>query len=91
MLWFVAASELDLHQVVEELGPGELRHFFHKLGISQRDIEHAEVSADTTDTRLKARAVLRWWKQRNGQDATREALFAAKQKLHHSIGTGVLS
>ena len=85
------ASESDFCKVVEELGPYELWHLFNNLGISQRDIEHAEKGADTAVTRLKARAVLRWWKQTNGQNATREALFAAKRKLHQSTGTYFLS
>ena len=82
-----AASEADFGDITNELGPDELRHLFHNLGISQRDIEHAEKSADTNDTRLKARAVLVWWKKTKGKAATREALFEAKRKLGSITGT----
>ena len=76
-----SASESDFDEVIEELGPDELQHLFHLLGIKQRDIEHAERSANTPDTRLKARAVLCDWKKSGGRDATRKALFEAKDKL----------
>ena len=81
------ASEADFRDITDELGPNELRHLFHNLGISQRDIEHAEESANTSDTRLKARAVLRWWKQTKGWAATLEALLEAKRKLANITGT----
>ena len=76
-----SVSESDFGEVIEELGPDELHHLFHILGIKQRDIEHAERSANTNDTRLKARAVLCDWKKSSGRDATREALFEAKDKV----------
>ena len=72
------ASEADFRDITEELGPSELQRLFHNLGISQRDIEHAEVSANTTDSRLKARAVLIEWKKNKGRDASLEALLEAK-------------
>ena len=80
------ASDTDFRDITDELGPDELQHLFHNLGISQRDIEHAEKSADTTDTRLRARAVLRWWRQTQGRAATLEALLAAKRKLPGTSG-----
>ena len=80
-----SASESDFGEVIEELGPDELQHLFHLLGIKQRDIEHAEKSADTTDTRLKARAVLCYWIKSEGRDATREALFAARDKILNRV------
>ena len=76
------ASQSDFLKIANELGPDELHHLFHNLGISQRDIEHAEKSADTTDTRLKAMAVLRWWRKTEGKDATHSKLYHAKTKLH---------
>ena len=83
------ASESDFRNVTDQLGPDELQLLFHNLGILQRDIEHAEKSADTTDTRLKAWAVLRWWKKTQGRAATREVLFEAKRKTSSST-TGIL-
>ena len=81
-----AASEADFRDIVEELGPNELQHLFHHLNIPQRDIEHAEASANTTDTRLKARAVLIEWKKKQGRDATLEALHEAKRKINRTAG-----
>ena len=75
------ASEKDIRDITHELGPDELRHLFGKLGISHRDIDHAERSADTPDTRLRAQAVLRWWRKKKGHLATIEALLEAKSKL----------
>ena len=81
-------SDSDIQKAVDELGPNELQHLFRNLGISQRDIEHAEVSADTKDTRLKAGAVLRWWKKTKGKDATREVLLKAKRNISEGKGIG---
>ena len=81
-----AVSEEDFRKITDDLGPDELQHLFHNLGIKQRDIEHAEKSADTTDTRLKAQAVLRWWKKTKGKSATREALFMAKRNICSRAG-----
>ena len=75
------ASESDFIKITNELGPDELQHLFHNLGIPQRDIEHAERSADTTDTRLRARAVLGWWKKKEGRSATIDRLIHAKMML----------
>ena len=74
-------TERDICEATNELGPYELRHLFHNLGMSDSDIEHAERSADTYDTRLQARAVLRLWKKINGRVATREALLEARRNL----------
>ena len=82
----VVASESDFRKVTNQLGPDELQHLFHNLGIPQRDIEHVEKSADTTDTRLKARAVLRWWKQTKGRAATLQVLLEATRTICGSTG-----
>ena len=79
-----AASESDYHDITDELGSDELQHLFHNLGISQQDIERVERNADTTDYRSKARAVLEWWKKREGRYATSEALHEAKLKSFES-------
>ena len=83
----VVVSEEDFCKITDDLGPDELQHLFHNLGIKQRDIDHAEKSADTTDTRLKAQAVLRWWKKTKGTAATREALYQAKRNIRSGAGT----
>ena len=70
-------TETDFQKVTDSFGPDQLQNFFHSMGIEQRDIEHAEKSADTTDTRLKAKAVLRWWRQNKGRAAIHKVLFDA--------------
>ena len=81
-----AVSEEDLRDITNSLGPDELKHLFLNLGISQRDIEHAEMSAGTTDTRLKAFAVLIWWRKKEGKKATHEKVLEAKRNLDHCRG-----
>ena len=78
------ASESDVLDITNELKSDELKHLFHNLGISQRDIQDVEKSADTTDFRSKARAVLIWWKQTKGPTATRGALHEAKRKIFNA-------
>ena len=81
------ASESDFLKITNELGPDELQHLFLNLGISQRDIEHAERSANTTDTRLKAMKVLQWWRKTEGKDATLAKLIDAKTKVKLQTGS----
>ena len=71
--------------ITDALGPDELQRLFCNLGINDRDIQHAEKSADTTDTRLKARAVLVWWKKTQGKNATLDLLLEAKRSLFRGI------
>ena len=75
------ATSDDFRKVTNELGPDELRHLFYNLRIPERDIEHAERSADTSDTRLKAISVLNWWKKTEGKEATHEKLLEAKRNI----------
>ena len=73
-------TEQDIREVTDDLGPDELKFLYHNLDIKQRDIDVAEKEADSTNPRLKARAVLRWWMKTKGREATREALYEAKEK-----------
>ena len=57
-----------------------MRKLFHELGIKQHDVEKAELSANTNDVDLKARAVLRWWKKTNGRKATRDVILEALER-----------
>ena len=88
-----SATEKDFRDLTNELGPDELQHLYHNLCIPQRDVEHAEKSVNTDDTRLKARAVLRRWKQAKGRDATFEVLSEAKRiaSFKGTPGTGTYS
>ena len=82
----IAVSEEDFRKITDDLGPDGLQHLFHNLGIKLEDIEHAEKSADTKDTRLKAQAVLRWWKKTTGRAATCEALHEARRNICSRAG-----
>ena len=90
ILDMTTVTERDIREVTDELEPDELQHLFHSLNIPKRDIEHAERSADTPDTRLKARAVLSWWRKTKGKDATREALIEAKKNCIVSMEAEVI-
>ena len=74
-------TEEAINKVTTELGPDELKLLYGNLGINSRTVEHAEASAGTTNTILKAREVLRWWLQEEGSGATREALFGERDKI----------
>ena len=74
------ASESNFDDIIQTLGPDELRKLFHALSIKQYDIEKAERRANTDDVDLKARAVLRWWKKTNGRKATRDVILEALAK-----------
>ena len=68
----------DFDDIIGLLGPAELKHFYSKLdGLSHQDVEKAVCSANTSDVNLQAKSVLRLWHQRNGRQATRQAVFHA--------------
>ena len=70
-------SYADLYEAIQPLGQDELQRLYQELGIPQQDVEKAEASVGTKDTNLKAKAVIRCWKKRNGKIATLEALLHA--------------
>ena len=74
------ATDSHFLDVSKVLDPDDLQHFYVKLGLEHRDITHAEVSAGTTDSRLKATAVLRQWKKTRGKKATQQAILQALQE-----------
>ena len=74
-------TEEDIKKVSKELGPDELKHLYDNLGLKPHKVEHAEASAGTDDTILKARAVLRWWLMEEASGATQEALFGERDKI----------
>ena len=73
-------SEADFSDITEALGKDELQAFFHTLGLPHRDIEKAECDAGTLNVNLRARSVLLFWRQTNGDLATRHAVLQALQK-----------
>ena len=77
-------TDEDIKKVSIELGPDELKYLYDNLGLKPHKVQHAEASAGTDDTILKARAVLRWWRQEEASGATREALFGERDKILES-------
>ena len=69
--------------MIQPLGPDELQKLYQALGIPQRDVDKAEASVTSTDTTLKAKAVIRTWKKRNGKKASVDALCSAKENCRN--------
>ena len=70
-------SEKDFTTVVELLSAADLQKLYNALDIPHRDAEKAEIGASTSDVNLKAKAVLRQWKQNKGKSASRQAILEA--------------
>ena len=83
-------QDSDFDEVINELGPDDLQRLFYYLGLDERDIEHAEASANTTDSRLKARKVLSQWRKIKGNEATVQALKDAKDKIFATKGRPIV-
>ena len=66
----------DFGEIIRLLGPPELQKFCLELpGLSYEDVKKAEYNANSNDPELRAREVLQLWHQRNGQQATRQAVL----------------
>ena len=80
-------SDADFGDITEVLGKDELQDFFHALGLPHQDIEKAECSTSTLNVNLRARNVLRFWRQTNGHLATRHAVLQALEinRNRHAI------
>ena len=78
-------SYSDFKDITGLLGHTELQMFFPELGLSPEDIEKAEYSASTSDVNLRARNVLRKWHQKNGLEATREAVLQALNRCEYNM------
>ena len=72
------------------MGPAELQHLFHQLGIPSAEIEKAEIKAGTLDVDLKARKVLETWRQRNDEEATREKILCALEECGYRYAKKIL-
>ena len=70
-------SDKELYAKVKDLGSDDLKRLYYELGISPRDVKNAEEKEKTEDIDLKAKAVLRLWRKRNGKEATPTALEKA--------------
>ncbi|XP_072017961.1 uncharacterized protein [Amphiura filiformis] len=75
----IMVSDNDINDVVYKthLGRNLLQRLFHQLGITTSDIEYAERMADTRDFKLQSIQVLHFWRQSNGEKATRKAIINA--------------
>ena len=73
-------SEFHFRDVIQLLGPDDLRKLFQALGVDYRDVEKAERNADTADIDTKAWNVLRLWRNSLGARATRSCILNALEK-----------
>ena len=73
-------SEFHFRDVIQLLGPDDLRKLFQALGVDYSDVEKVERNVDTTDIDTKAWNVLRLWRNRLGAGATRSCILNALEK-----------
>ena len=74
-------SVKDLQDVIRRLGPSQLQHLYIALELNHNDVQKQEVRANTHDIDLKAIAVLRFWQDQNGEDATKERILEALEYM----------
>ena len=79
----VSTSESKLYEVIQPLGPDELQRLYQELGIPHQEVEKSEASVSSTDATLKAKAVIRTWKKRNGKKASVDALCLATERCRN--------
>ena len=70
--------------MVKLLAPADHQHLYDALGIPKREVQKAEASASTSDVDLKAKEVLRQWKQKKGKLATRQAILDALKECENT-------
>ena len=72
-------TDKDIFDITSKakLQHADLHNLFSGLGIDDTDVENAERIADTKDFKLQARKVLKMWRTKNGQSATRKAIIDA--------------
>ncbi len=73
----VQISEFEFGTVVALLSPDDLPTLYDELQIPDNVVKNAERSANTSDTVVRAKAVLRKWRELNGMRATRKAILKA--------------
>ena len=79
----IDVSESHFHDVIQLLGSDDLLILYHALGIDYRDVEKAERKTDTPDIDTRALHVLRLWRNRLGERATRSSILDALQKCRN--------
>ncbi|XP_072036983.1 uncharacterized protein [Amphiura filiformis] len=70
-------SDRHLQILTAKLGPDDLKHLYHALGIKHIDVQKAEASTNSHDLDIKAWSVLRRWRKQKGSGATCEAILTA--------------
>lgn len=68
---------------VDALTSDELSNVYEQLDIEHRQVLKAHERANSADPDQKAKAVLRYWKEHNGQKATRRKLLKALEKCQY--------
>ena len=76
-------SRKDIATVVKFLAPVDLQNLYEALDIPKREVQKAEASASISDVDLKAKDVLRQWKQKRGKLATRQAILDALEECEN--------
>ena len=74
-IWQTTLSDEDIEDVVDLLEPNELRHLYKELKITDTDKE--EAFKENLDPKAEARLILKYFRQINGSDATREKILEA--------------
>ena len=70
-------TDRDIGDVVSSLSLSAVQLLYEKLEIPYTDVEKQEENAGCRDPDIKARYVLRYWRQINGKKATRRRLLEA--------------
>ena len=76
-------SDKDIADVVKELSQIELKHVYEELGLSHIEVENAEDEEKSNALDLKAKRVLRHWRQMNGSQASRKKILHALEKCKY--------
>ena len=71
----LSMSDQDIEDVVDVLEPNELKHLYKELKVTTADKE--EAIKENLDPKAEARLILKYFRQINGEEATREKIIDA--------------
>ena len=77
------ASQSDFVDVIQLLGPDDLKKLFYALDIKQRDIQVADRSSMSPEEDLWAIQVFQKWKENTGGKATRKLILDALRRCNN--------
>ena len=85
-------SDRDIHDITTKtkLSHAQLHHLFHELDIADNDVENAERIADSRDFQLQANKVLKMWRAKIGNNATRRRIIDALTECSFNEGKAIL-